>query len=285
MLKCATPPLQGCARSANLTPCGIKRSLCLIQWPLEILATALPDDLLEELLKQHTRSHHRSNAGDAEGCLEALGKFAECAIRCNQLLVTGHYTPMTTRLKAFDREVVAIEGTAAGAAPEDLRVIAPRVLLALYTIRNKRRGGHVASEISPQRIDARLSLLMADWLLAELTLVVSGLPLEEGQALVDAVVQRSIPAVFSDEHAQVVLRTGLAVKDEILLLAYSVPEGQTETALVDSTRAPRSTVQRTIAKLEESRLVYRTAERPYRVRLLPSGARWIEKSDLLKDVD
>ncbi len=248
-----------------------------------VLRGALPPGLLAELLQQHLRAHNRNNAGDAEGCLEALGKFAETAIRCNQLLVTGSYTPLTARLKAFEKEAEAIEHTAAGAAPEGLRIIAPRNLLALYTMRNKRRGGHIASEISPQSMDAALGLLLADWFLAEVTRVAAGLPLAEGQTLVNALVQRSIPSVFSDEHVQVVLRPDLSVSDEIMLLVYSVPGGQTEADLVESTKSPRSAVVRAIENLEASRQLYKTKERPYRVRLLPTGIRYVERSGLLED--
>ena len=248
-----------------------------------LLKAGLPEGLVSELLGQHLRAHRRFQAGDHEGVLEAIGKFAEAGIRCSQELVTGSHTPLTARLPAFDVVVQRIEGTPAGTLPESLRVIVPRVLHTIYTIRNKRRGGHVSSEVSPQRMDALLTLEMADWTLAELARVLSQLPLDEGQALVDALVQRQIPLVYRDGDIHLVMRTGLDLADEVLVLLYSEPEGVSERHLVESTQCSRSGVVRAIESLERARLAFKTKDRPYRVRLLPTGCRAVEDKGLLTE--
>ena len=246
-----------------------------------ILKSGLPDGLVDELLRQHVRAHRRFQAGDHEGVLEAIGKFAEAAIRCGQELVTGSHTAMTAKLPAFDRVVQTIENTPVGSQPESLRIIVPRVLHTIYTIRNKRRGGHVSGEVAPQRMDALLTLLMVDWSLAELARVLSRLPLDEGQAVVDSLVQREIPLVYRDGHVHIVMRPDLELVDEVLVLLYSEPEGFTERQLVDSTKRSRSNVLSAIQSLERLRLAFKTRERPYRVRVLPTGIRAVEDRGLL----
>ena len=246
-----------------------------------LLKGGLPDGLVDELLRQHARAHRRFQAGEHEGVLEAVGKFAEAGIRCSQELVTGSHTPMTAGLPRFDRVVQDIENTPGGSQPESLRIIVPRVLHTIYTIRNKRRGGHVSAEVDPQRMDALLTLQMADWSLAELARVLSQLPLDEGQALIDTLVQRQIPLVYRDRHVHVVMRDDLELGDEVLVLLYSEPEGLTERHVIESTKRPRSGVVRVIQSLEQARLAFKTRERPYRVRLLPTGFRAVEDRGLL----
>lgn len=250
-----------------------------------ILKSGLPDGLVDELLRQHVRAHQRLGAGDSEGALEAVGKYAEVAIRCNERLVTGSSTSLQRRLPRYDGIVRTIEGTPSGSSPESLRVISPRVLHAVYTIRNKRRGGHVSGEVSPQRIDALLTLQMADWFLAELTRVLGQLTPDEGQALVDSLVQRRIPVVYRDEHVHVVTRRGLELRDEILVLVYSEAAGLTAQHIITSTGAPRTTAQRVIDSVVTERLAYKTLERPFRLRLLPLGIREVEDRGLLSFPD
>ena len=246
-----------------------------------ILADRLGSDLVDELLRQHARLHQRFQAGDHEGALEAVGKYAEVAIRCDQYAVTGRCVPLTTPLPPFDQLVRTIEKSPSGSAPESLRVIAPRVLHAMYTIRSKRRGGHVSGEVSPQRIDALLTLQMADWFLAELARVLGQLSLEEGQALVDSLVQRQIPIVYRDQDIRIVTRPDLPLGDEILVLLYAEPSGLTQRQVVTATRAAQSTTQRAVGSLIDARLAYKTTERPYRLRLLPPGAAEVEGRGLL----
>jgi hypothetical protein len=247
----------------------------------DILRGQLGEDLVDELLRQHARLHQRFQAGEHEGALEAVGKYAEVAIRCDQYMVSGSCVPLTASLPPFDQLVRAIEASPSGSAPESLRIIAPRVLHAVYTIRSKRRGGHVSGEVSPQRMDALLTLHMADWFLAELARVLGQLSLEEGQALVDSLVQRRIPVVYRDQDIRIVTRADLPLGDEILVLLYPEARGLTERQIVTATRTPRSTTQRAIASLVDARLTYKTTERPYRLRLLPPGAAQVEARRLL----
>jgi len=246
-----------------------------------LLKGGLPENLVDELLGQHLRAHRRFQAADHEGVLEAVGKFAEAGIRCSQKLVTGTHTPLTARLPAFDTVVQRIESTSAGSHPDSIRIILPRVLHTIYTIRNKRRGGHVSSEVSPQRMDALVALQMVDWSVAELARVLSQLPLDEGQALIDSLVQRQIPLVYRDGHVHIVMRADLEIVDEVLVLLYSEPQGFTERQLVESTKSPRSSVLSAIQSLERLRFAFKTRERPYRVRALPTGIRAVEDRGLL----
>src|SRR5687768_3642582 len=52
-----------------------------------------------------------------------------------------------------------------------LRVLIPRMLTALYEIRNNRNVGHVGGEVDPSHLDATAVLSMSSWVVAELVRV------------------------------------------------------------------------------------------------------------------
>jgi len=237
--------------------------------------------LIEGLLHQHARAHRAWQSGKAEETLEALAKYVEFAWRCNQQLALGRFTPLTDQMPKTDEIMRDIEQQPKASCPESLRVITPRVLYALYTIRSKRGAVHVSGEVRADKVDAQLSLQMADWFLAEVVRVLGKLPLGEGQALVDSLVQRQIPVVHRDEEIRIVTRSDLSLDDEILVLLYSEPLGLTEGQVIESARAGRNRVRNAIERLLQSRWAYKTRGRPYRIRLLPPGELQVEERGLL----
>jgi len=100
-------------------------------------------------------------------------------------------------------------------------VIIPRGLNFLYTLRNKRGIGHVGGDVDANSIDAATMVRVADWSLSELIRVVHNLPLEEAQALLDAITERQIPEVWSVLGKKRVLMPRLDAKAQTLVLLYS----------------------------------------------------------------
>lgn len=106
-------------------------------------------------------------------------------------------------------------------APESLRVIIPRGLNYLYTLRNKRGIGHVGGDIDANGIDAATMVRVADWCLCELIRVVHNLSLEEALALLDAITERQVPEVWSVVGKKRVLVPDLDARSQTLVLLYS----------------------------------------------------------------
>ena len=63
--------------------------------------------------------------------------------------------------------------------PRSLRIQIPRMIVALYEVRNNRNVGHVGGEVDPNHMDAVCVLQMSKWIVAELIRVLHERPLDE----------------------------------------------------------------------------------------------------------
>lgn len=152
------------------------------------------------------------------------GVFAEVVLRLLQQLLTGTHTPFGTQLPPFENEVRRLQQLPATAGHESLRIVLPRALGFLYTIRNKRGVGHAGGEVEANAIDAATCVRVCDWCLCELLRMFHKMSLEEAQALLDAIAVRAVPAVWLVNGRKRVLDSSLDYRSQALLLVYSTPD-------------------------------------------------------------
>lgn len=243
----------------------------------------LAADLAEALVRQYVRLKQRAWADDHEGVQESGGKVAEHALRAAQHLGKTAVIGMRQEIRDMPAELKKLEQLPRAQADDAVRVVLPRVIGALYTLRSKRSGGHTAAEVDPSRADAALTERMADWLMAEFFRIGNKLPLDQAEAAVTALVERRIPAVYKLGGYRRVLRTGLTGSAEILVLLYAEATGATIAELQRWSGIPRTTLSRYVDQLERERLVRtQSAGGSRRVFLLPPGERRVERERWLE---
>ena len=108
----------------------------------------------------------------------------------------------------------------ATSAPRSIRVQIPRMIIALYEIRNNRNVGHVGGDVDPNHMDAVCVLQMAKWVMAELIRVLHQMPVDEASDLVEALVEREVPLVWKVGDQKRVLDPKMKMKDKTLLLLH-----------------------------------------------------------------
>ena len=116
--------------------------------------------------------------------------------------------------------------------PRSLRVQVPRMIVALYEIRNNRGVGHVSGDIDPNQMDAVTVLAIAKWLVAELIRVFHGVDVEAATAITDALVERQIALIWHVGDKQRILNAKLTLKEKTLLHLYGRPGPVSEADLV-----------------------------------------------------
>ncbi len=109
---------------------------------------------------------------------------------------------------------------APGSFPRSVRIGIPRVLIALYEIRNNRSVGHVGGDVDPNPMDALVVVGMAKWVVAELVRIFHQVPVGEASALVDALSSRELPTIWEAGNTRRVLLADIGAKDETLLLLF-----------------------------------------------------------------
>lgn len=167
-----------------------------------------------DLKKNALESRH-----DAAGV--AVGKFCETCLRFLQDRLLGTYTAFGTHIPNFPDECRKLISSPASSGTESERLILPRALVFLYTMRNKRDLGHVGGDVDANSIDIAAMAKTADWIVCELIRIYHGLSLEEAQDIVDGLAIRQLPVIWEVAGKKRVLREGLAAKEQALLLLYS----------------------------------------------------------------
>jgi hypothetical protein len=154
----------------------------------------------------------------------AAGKFCEVVLRLLQEKVHGNSTPFRAKISNYADECRKLIVAPEKAANESERVVLPRALVFLYTMRNKRGIGHVGGDVDANAIDIAVMARTAAWIVCELIRINHGLSLDEAQDIVDAISVRALPTIWEVAGKKRVLRQELRARDQALLLLYSVQD-------------------------------------------------------------
>jgi hypothetical protein len=165
-----------------------------------------------------------------------------------------------------------------------LRILIPRVLPALYEIRNNRGVGHIGGDVDPNFLDATAVYAMASWVLAELVRIFHNVSTKEAQEAVDALVERKIPLIWEvpDINIRRVQEPEMDHSDQVLLLLHQRPAWVLERDLVAWVEYSSSSMFRTrvLQPLHKSRLIELDAKRR-RARISPLGSKDVEQRILM----
>ena len=191
---------------------------------LEAALKDVPSQFRSKVVKPFLSVKRRFAEGSDESLGLAAGKLCEAVLRLLQQEILKSHIPFGQRIPDFSVECRKLIESPKTAAVESLRVVLPRALLFIYTLRNKRGIGHVGGDVDANRIDATTIARVCDWVMCELIRVYHNLSLEEAQDLVDGLAQRNIPDIWHVAGKKRVLRDGLDFKQKVLLLCYQEPE-------------------------------------------------------------
>lgn len=192
--------------------------------PLLVALRKVPSQFRMKIVQHFLDLKKRQAEGKDEPIGLAAGKLCESVLRLLQQEVNSSYTPFNKHIGNFADECRNLIASKSTAVVESLRVVMPRALVFIYTIRNKRGIGHVGGDVNANRIDAMTIARACDWIICELIRVYHNLSLEEAQDLVDGLAQRSIPDVWHVAGRKRVLRNDLNFKQKVLLLCYQEPD-------------------------------------------------------------
>lgn len=195
---------------------------------LEKALISISDTFRSKIVSSYLEVKHRyaKSARDASWDTSGLsaGKYCESVLRFLQKELTGSYTPFGQHIANFADECRILVSLPKNKGLESLRIIIPRALVFLYTLRGKRGIGHIGGDVAANEIDSVTVVRVCDWIFCELIRIYHGLSLEEAQGIVDSISVRNIPEVWEIAGKKRVLRSGLNYKQKTLLLAYSETE-------------------------------------------------------------
>ncbi len=197
----------------------------------EVLAD-LPAELRSELVDAFSRivqnySERRWEPAELNG-----GKLSEMVYTIVRGQVDGKLPRRASKPRNMVDACRKIEETTG--ISRSLKVQIPRMLLALYEVRNNRNVGHVGGEVDPNHMDAVCVLQMSKWLVAELVRIFHRCSVDEAAEIVDALVERDAPLIWKVGDKMRVLDPDLSAKDKSLLLLHASAGPLTDKELLDS---------------------------------------------------
>ena len=111
------------------------------------------------------------------------GKLCEVVYSILRGQVDGKMPSRASKPKNMLEACQALEQVDAKKASRSVRIQIPRMLIALYEVRNNRGVGHVGGDVNPNLMDARVVVEMSKWVMADLVRVFHDLPPRKRHAL------------------------------------------------------------------------------------------------------
>lgn len=183
--------------------------------------SALPGGLAGDLLDAYAQivtnyAERRWEPSELNG-----GKLCEAVYSVVQGYLSGSYPQRASKPRNMVDACAALEKSypQANRSP---RIQIPRMVVALYEIRNNRGVGHAGGDVNPNEMDATAVLYISKWLMAELVRLLHGLTTDEATELVEALVEREVSLVWKWDDKRRVIKTGLTLRQQTLLLLSSV---------------------------------------------------------------
>jgi hypothetical protein len=220
---------------------------------LGLIPAGLRQELLDEFSKI-TRNYreNRWEAAELDG-----GRLCEIAYTILAGHLDGNQFPaQASKPNRFEEACRDLGQTPKTAGSDSARLTIPRVLVGLYDLRNRRGVGHVGGDVSANHMDATYVLHAAQWVMAELVRLFHNVTVSEATAVVDALVDRTVPVLWTVGGFTRVLDPGVNLADGTLLLLYSRADGLQDRELSANLEAGRlDNYRRVLERLHRLRLI------------------------------
>lgn len=186
--------------------------------PVNALST-IPDGLRVPLLDEYNSivsyySEHRWSPAELSG-----GRFCEIVYTILDGYASGSFAASPSKPSNFVGACRVLEQNSQ--VPRSFQILLPRLLPALYEVRNNRGVGHVGGDVNPNHMDATFVLSSANWIMCELIRVIHSIPVSDAQQVVDRLAELRIPLIWVKGDMRRVLRPDLKQKQQVLLLLAS----------------------------------------------------------------
>ena len=251
-----------------------------------VLENKYPTELVQALLQSYLEIRHNYSLGRYEASELNGGKFVEACVRILQFETTPNhqYTPLGSSIYNMINTLRNFESTPSS-IHDSYRLHIPRILFGIYNIRNRRGVGHLGGDVSANLMDATYITTAANWVLAELYRLVQGTSPEKAAQVIQRIVTPQIPLVYDIGNIRRVLNPRLPVKEQILLLLYSVfPASIEVVTLLHNTEYSNPSIFRNkiLGELHKNRLI-EYDKRKESCTLLPPGKKYVEEKIFPKE--
>lgn len=248
---------------------------------LQAALKAIPTGLRDPLIEEFEQALDEYRAADWEKVGLKAGKFCEITYCVCSGHATNAYAAMPSKPNNFPQACRDLEQYN-GTRGRSLCIQVPKLLAAVYELRNSRAISHVSTEISPNHMDAELFLRSMKWIMGELVRNYSQLPFADSHAVVEAVTARTFHMVWSNGDVRRVLEPAKTSGQKVLILLYAENKPVSVAQLQAWVEYKNGTdFKRKVLKDLHKKALVHFDEQAATVQILPTGQTHVEKSGLL----
>ena len=176
----------------------------------------IPDGLRIPLLTEYQSisqnyAEHRWSPAELSG-----GRFCEIVFTILSGHAQGKYASKPSKPNNFVAECRKLEQN--NRVPRSFQILIPRLLPALYEVRNNRGVGHTDGDVDPNHMDATFVMTSCNWIMAEMVRVFHNLTTNEAQAIADNLVERRVPLIWEGDNVRRILDPNMKLRPQILVL-------------------------------------------------------------------
>jgi hypothetical protein len=193
----------------------------------------IPDCLRTPLVDEYNKIAKNFREGRWEPAELSGGKLCEIVYSILKGHVDGSFPNAPYKPKSMADDCRKLE-QAGSTFPRSIRIQIPRMLIALYEVRNNRNVGHVGADVDPSHMDASVVFAMCQWIMAELVRVFHSVSTDEATAVVESLIERPVPLLWKVGERTRVLGPGMSAKDKMMALLYGSASPMTVREVVDS---------------------------------------------------
>lgn len=212
------------------------------------LAQEFPSELSKDLVKDYIAIRSDVQTGTLERATP--GKFVETVVQILQWIEHEKYD-LSPKVDDYLKNLESRSSSMS----DDLRIVVARSARSMYTMRNKRNIAHKGA-VDPNPFDLRYTFGCAQWILSELVRQVSKGSMDTAGQLVERIQLPVGPVVEDFGKKRVVLVTGTAREELLILLRNYYPEEASVTQIrQDMDRRNPSTVSNALRDAFRMKLI------------------------------
>lgn len=242
----------------------------------------IPQSLRDELLNAYNLIVTNFREGRWEPSELNGGKLCEVVYTILRGYIDGTYPTKSSKPGNMVDACHLLE-QAPSRFPRSVRIQIPRMLIALYEVRNNRGVGHVGGDVNPNKMDATCVLYLSKWIIAELIRIFHNVDTDTAEAANDVLIERILPVVWKIDDKFRILDTTTTMKEKTLLLLYQSSIHLREQSLFSWVEhSSASNYRRDVLRpLHQQKLIEYDEDKKI-VYLSPKGIEFVEKNILPK---
>lgn len=242
----------------------------------------LPEGLRNPLIKEYSDALEAGRSAKWETVGLKAGKLCEIICTILEGHTTGKFNSKPSKPKNMQAACQAF-ANAGSSFPRSVRLQMPRVIAAVYELRNNRDVGHVGGDVDPNKSDGEFFLRSIKWLMAELVRVFHSVDVDEAAEIVGSVSAKTHSSIWTKGDKTRVLDTSLSARQKVLLVLYHADGEMTESSVRRAVeyQHPTNFRNKVLKPMHKDKLIdYETKNQS--IEILPPGILEVESSVLRK---